>query len=83
MIVSFYFGSSRNPNTKDNTIAALVQPTNDHQAPVPSPPTTPTGFIVCGLSGSTLRLRPSQQASQMNLSKSTGSKGNSLLQTIQ
>jgi len=40
MVVSFYFGSSRNANTKDNTIAALVAPDN---APPPTPPTVPTG----------------------------------------
>ena len=39
MVVSFYFGSSRNANTKDNTIAALVAP----EGPPPTPPQTPTG----------------------------------------
>jgi len=52
MVLQFYFGSSRNANTKDNTIAALVAP---DAAPQPQaegvqppkttvlPPTTPTG----------------------------------------
>jgi len=46
MVVSFYFGSSRNANTKDNTIAALVAPAATADA-APSEPvlprTTPTG----------------------------------------
>jgi len=40
MIITFYFGSSRNANTKDNTIAALVAPPS---TPPPTPPQTPTG----------------------------------------
>ena len=40
MIITFYFGSSRNANTKDNTIASLVQAPGS--AP-PTPPQTPTG----------------------------------------
>ena len=46
MVVSFYFGSSRNANTKDNTIAALVAPTPTTESVQPSevlPRTTPTG----------------------------------------
>jgi len=45
MVVSFYFGSSRNANTKDNTIAALVAPTPTTEAPATGvlPRTTPTG----------------------------------------
>jgi len=40
MVVSFYFGSSRNANTKDNTIAALVAPDGAQSA---LPKSTPTG----------------------------------------
>jgi len=48
MVLQFYFGSSRNANTKDNTIAALVAPeaapTTEGVPPKPTlPPTTPTG----------------------------------------
>src|SRR5215472_9629345 len=45
MVISFYFGSSRNANTKDNTIAALVAPTPTTEAPATGvlPRTTPTG----------------------------------------
>jgi len=45
MVVSFYFGSSRNANTKDNTIAALVapEPSADTPAAPALPRTTPTG----------------------------------------
>jgi len=40
MVLTFYFGSSRNANTKDNTIAQLVAPDETSK---PLPPTTPTG----------------------------------------
>jgi hypothetical protein len=46
MVVSFYFGSSRNANTKDNTIAALVAPPSTSESVAPPsvlPHTTPTG----------------------------------------
>ena len=43
MVVSFYFGSSRNANTKDNTIAALVAPAPTPEHPEPVPHSTPTG----------------------------------------
>lgn len=43
MIVSFYFGSSRNANTKDNTIASLVQQPTQGAAHTDLPKSTPTG----------------------------------------
>jgi len=46
MVITFYFGSSRNANTKDNTIAQLVAPAAATETVTPASPlprSTPTG----------------------------------------